>query len=120
MVTGYLGSERHKQYKRKVANVLRQYGYKVAGDHDDEFSLVHDADSWPFSCDLIAASDTRVIVVEIDGYRGHSSHRAILKDKHRFDSIKRALYSAECYRFAFFQLKNTDDKLIAQELGLTL
>jgi very-short-patch-repair endonuclease len=101
-----------------VANVLRNYGYRVAGDNEDEFSVFRNADSPPYSLDLIASNSTRVIAVEIDGYRGHKSRRRILYDAHRTNELKEIVKDIEVFRFAFWQLKGTDDGTIAKELKI--
>jgi len=111
-------SERHLRYKRKVADILRSRGFTVFGDTDDEVAIYRDDNSPPYFIDVCGCSDTRIIAVEIDGYKGHSSRRRILYNKHRTDEIKKLINNIELYRFAFFQLKGTSDELIAEELGL--
>lgn len=94
------------------------------GDHDDEVSIQCDPNTFARSLDLCALSDQGVTIVEIDGYQGHSSGRAIHKDKHRTDEIiayfKRNGLKAKVYRFAFWQLVGMDDQTIAKELELEL
>jgi hypothetical protein len=103
-----------------VADILRHHAFTVFGDHDDEIPVRHDINSPPYFLDICAVSGQRVIVVEIDGYKGHKSRRGILKDSHRTAAIIRALNGKpEVYRFAFWQLKDCEDSLIEQELGLT-
>lgn len=112
-------SNRHLSYKRKVADILRRYGYTVFGDNDDEIAVQCDADSPPYYLDICAVSGQRIICVEIDGYKGHSSRRSILRDKHRTIAITKALNGKpEFYRFQFFQLKGMDDGTIAEELKI--
>lgn len=117
MVSDFNGGERHKRYKRKVADILRRHGYTVFGDRDDEIPVEREAPNPPYYLDLCAICGPRVLAIEIDGHKGHSSKRAILKDKNRFDYIKEKL-KAECYRFAFYQLTDMSDELIEEELGL--
>lgn len=112
-------SERHLRYKRKVADILRDAGFTVFGDSDDEVAIYRNDTKTPYFIDVCACSDTRIIAVEIDGYRGHNSRRAILRDKHRTNEIKELINNIEFYRFAFFQLKGMDNETIALELGLT-
>lgn len=122
MVVDHNGSERHIRYKQKVADLLRRHGHTVFGDHDDEIPIQPDADTPPYYLDLCALYGKGVTVIEIDGYEGHKSQRAILKDKHRTIAIiqffKKQGLTAKVYRFAFWQLKGMDDATIIQELGL--
>ena len=111
-------SERHLRYKRKVANVLRDRGFTVFGDSDDEVIIHRGKSSPPYYVDVCGCSDTRIIAVEIDGYVGHASRRRILRDKHRTNEIKRLINNIEIYRLAFWQLKGMDNETIALELGL--
>ena len=111
-------SDRHKRYKRKVANVLRSYGYRVAGDNEDEFAVFRSGDSPPYFIDLCASNSKRVIAIEIDGYVGHKSRRRILHDMHRTNELKTLIKDLEVFRFAFFQLKGMDDGTIAEELQI--
>jgi hypothetical protein len=112
-------SDRHLAYKRKVADLCRRHGYTVFGDHDDEIPITCDADSPPYYLDICAVSGQRILCIEIDGYKGHSSRRAIFRDKHRTIAIAKALNGKpEFYRFQFFQLKDMDDGTIAQELQI--
>lgn len=99
--------------------LLRRFGYTVFGDHDDEIAIQCEPSEPPFHLDLCAVSGQRIIVVEIDGYKGHSSQRAIRYDAHRTNAIKRKLSGKpEVYRFGFWQLKDTPDELIIEELKL--
>lgn len=111
-------SERHKRYKKKLANILRSKGYQAVGDNDDEAYVLRDGDSLPYFLDVFASNGTRDIAVEIDGYQGHSNRRRILRDAHRTNEIKNIVHNIEIYRFAFWQLKGCEDSLIEQELGL--
>lgn len=101
-----------------MANVFRSYGGLAAGDKDDEFACATATGRFPLYIDIVAIHNERVFAVEIDGYKGHASKRAIQKDKTRFSEIKDSIKDVECYRFAFWQLKGTSDELIAQELRL--
>jgi len=104
-----------------VADILRSYGFAVSGDgegYDDEFCIIRDGSSPPYFVDICAASDERVLIVEIDGYKGHKSHRQILHDVHRTNEIKSLIRDVEIFRFAFWQLKGMDSETIALELGL--
>lgn len=112
-------SERHLRYKRKVADVLRDRGFTVFGDTDDEVVIHRGITKTPYYVDVCGCSSTRIIAIEIDGYVGHASRRRILRDKHRTDEIKRLINNIEIYRFAFWQLKGMDNETIALELGLT-
>lgn len=118
MVSDHNGSDRHKRYKGKVANILRRYGYTVFGDTDDEIAVRREAFEAPYYVDVCACNSQRILIVEIDGYKGHKTRRAILKDTHRANYIKQVL-KCDLYRFAFFQLTGVSDDLIAEELGLT-
>ncbi len=108
-----------------MADLLRRHGRVVFGDHDNEIPIQPDADAPPFYLDICALLGQGVIVVEIDGYAGHKSQRAILKDKHRTTAIiqffKTKGLEAKVYRFAFWQLtpfnKETEE-LITKELEL--
>ena len=118
LVVDHNGSERHKRCKRQVANVFRAYGGTAAGDKDDEFALTTDTRRFPLYLDIVAVLGERVFAVEIDGYKGHKTGLAIKKDKNRMGEIRDAIKDIECYRFAFWQLKGTEDHIIAQELGI--
>lgn len=112
-------SERHLSYKRKVADICRRYGFTVFGDRDDEIPIHYEPTSPPYYLDICAVSGQRILCIEIDGYKGHKSRRAILRDKHRTAAIIKALNGKpEFYRFQFFQLKGMDDGTIAQELQI--
>ena len=121
-------SERHIQYKGKVANVLRKNGFTVFGDSiirqrdDDEVSIIWSPSEKPYYIDICACGPSGIVLVEIDGYRGHRSRRAICKDKNRtatiLDYFSNRGVNARLVRFAFFQLKGASDELIAEELGI--
>jgi hypothetical protein len=100
-----------------VANILRRFGYTVFGDLDDEVMVGRDGGSPPYYIDICGCSDTRILVVEIDGYKGHKTGYAIRKDKNRLEYIRKRL-NADVYRFAFWQLIGMDDDTIADEMGL--
>lgn len=112
-------SERHIRYKQRVAVLLRRHGFTVFGDHDDEIPVQCRPEEPPFYLDICAVSGQRIVIVEIDGYKGHSSKRGILYDTHRTNAIKEKLNGKpEIYRFGFWQLKDTPDELIEEELKL--
>lgn len=102
-----------------MANILRDRGYLVTGDNEDEFEVIRGGDSPSYFVDIAASNNERVIIVEIDGYKGHKSRRAIFKDLYRATEIKAMVKYAEFYRFAFWQLKGTSSEVIAEELKLT-
>jgi len=112
-------SERHIRYKSRMALLLRRHGYTVFGDHDDEIPVQCDPNSPPYFIDICAISGQRILCIEIDGYKGHNSRRAIFRDKHRTAAITSKLNGKpEFYRFQFFQLKDMDDETIAEELKI--
>lgn len=116
-------SDRHLRYKGRVANILRRFGFTVFGDHDDEIAIQpRERTAPPYYVDICAVSGSRIIIVEIDGYRGHKSRYGILKDKNRSVEIKDILSARagkpEIYRFGFWQLKGMDDDTIAEELKI--
>jgi hypothetical protein len=111
-------SERHKRYKKRLADICRARGFRAIGDNDDEAYVFRNGDSFPYFLDVYASNGERDIAVEVDGYKGHNSRRRILRDKHRTNELKDIVYNLEVYRFAFFQLKGMDDETIALELGL--
>lgn len=119
-MVGYNESQRHKRYKQRVARILRSSGYLVAGDGevDDEFCVFRSADLPPYYLDLCASNGKRVLAVEIDGYRGHKTRRASVKDMWRTADIKSLVKDIEVFRFAFWQLKGMDDATIAEELQI--
>lgn len=108
-----------------MANLLRRHGHTVFGDHDNEIPIQCEPDAPPYYLDICALLGQGVIIVEIDGYAGHKSKRAIRKDKHRTTAIIKYFraqgLTAKVYRFAFWQLtpfnKQTEE-LIAKELEL--
>jgi len=119
-VTDHNGSKRHQRYKQRVANVCRQYGFQVFGDQDNEVEISREQ-TYPFYIDLLATNGTRILAIEIDGPKNHSSHYAKKKDANRLDYIKQKLGPrCETYRFGFWQLAGTSDELIAEELKLKL
>lgn len=122
-MVGYNESERHKRYKQKVANVLRSFDYTVFGDNgDDEISVRRDELSPPYYIDICGCNDKRILVVEIDGFKGHKTRYAICKDKARLEFIKEKLgKNCEVHRFAFWQLTPFNEETkenIIEELGL--
>ena len=102
--------------------MLRHHGYTVFGDMDDEVAIPRELGAPPYYVDVCACDSQGIIVVEIDGYVGHRTRRAILKDRNRtteiLDYFRRWGVMARLCRLAFWQLKNTPDDLIAQELRL--
>ena len=122
LVSDHNGSDRHKRYKSRVANIIRRSGYTVFGDNENEIAIQTDRTKAPYYLDICAVSGSRVVCVEIDGYRGHNSRRSIRKDAHRTTAIieyfKAQGLKAQVYRFAFWQLKDASDQLIAKELQL--
>jgi len=118
VVSDYNGSDRHKRGKQRLASICRRHGYLAAGDKDDEFVVVRPGGTSCYVIDVIASNGVRVLAIEIDGYKGHSTRRGLLKDMHRTAEICALVKDIECYRFAFWQLANCPDSLIAQELGL--
>ena len=118
MVSDYLGSDRHKRAKRQVADVLRSKGFEVYGDKDNEFAIIRPEGQGAYYLDVYAFNSKRGIVVEIDGYKGHRTKRAILKDTHRANWIKKML-RVELYRFNFSQLKDMDNDTIANEMQIS-
>lgn len=89
------------------------------GDHDDEIPITCEPNAPPYFIDITAVSGKRILCIEVDGYKGHKSRRAIQRDKHREIAISKALNGKpEFYRFQFFQLTDIEDSYIIEELRL--
>ena len=116
------GSQRHRRYKQKVSDLLTLAGFTKFGGNDDEVAIFRAQGEPPFYIDVCGCSDTRILVIEIDGYKGHKTKYSIGQDKNRLAFIKNVLGpQCETYRFAFWQLTPFDketEKLVAQELRL--
>jgi hypothetical protein len=104
-----------------MADLFRCHGGRAAGDEDDEFDVFRPDNEKPYWCDVVASLGSRTFVVEILGFKGHNSGRAIRKDKNRENEIKALIYGIEFYSFWFWQLtpfnKETEE-LILEELGI--
>lgn len=103
------GSERHRRAKKQMANLLRLNGATVTGDNDDELKIIRPDNKLPRSIDLCARLGPRIIFIEVDGFTGHKTKRAIAKDKARTAEITSLVPHSELYRFAFFQLTPWND-----------
>ena len=71
-----------------------------------------------YRLDVYARKGKRRIGVEVDGFMGHKSERAIRMDKLRTIRLREAYRLERIYRFTFKQLANWTDKEIAAEMKL--
>jgi hypothetical protein len=106
MVVDHLGSDKHKKYKGYIATILRRYGYFVNGDIDNEkiFKCKNrNGYMVNYYSDLFAWGKNRRILIEVHGYKGHESSRAVKLDRNRWRDIDKA-YNTDTAR------KQTDTK----------
>lgn len=117
-MVGFNESEQHKRFKRKMANLLRDHGYTVFGDiEDDEVQVWRGENKTPYFVDVCACNASGILCIEIDGFKGHKSRYSIRKDKSRLNYIQQK-FNAKVHRFAFWQLIGMDRKTIEEELEL--
>jgi hypothetical protein len=71
-----------------------------------------------YRLDVYGRKGDRRIGIEIDGYMGHKSKRAIEMDGLRTRRLKEAYRLQRIYRFTFAQFANWTEQEIAEEMSL--
>jgi len=115
-------SDRHIRYQMRMASLLRQYGFlSVSTEKRLPYYLPlgnGQVLKIKYRLDVYGRKGTRRIGVEIDGYMGHKSQRAIEMDGLRTRRLKESYELQRIYRFTFAQLASWTDKEIAEEMNL--
>jgi hypothetical protein len=115
-------SERHKRYQTRLANILRQCGFKsVKVEHRLPYYLpLRNGEKLKirYRVDVYGKKRDRVIAIEVDGFMGHKSWRAHAMDELRTRRLQEAYAPIEIYRFTFKQLATWTDEEIAEEMNL--
>lgn len=113
-------SERHKRYQIRVGCILRKRGFQsVSIEKRVPYYLpLHNGQVLKirYRLDVYARRGLRRIGVEIDGYMGHKSQRAVEMDGLRTRRLKEAYGLETIYRFTFKQLASWTDQEIAEEM----
>jgi hypothetical protein len=73
-----------------------------------------------YRVDVVGRKGDRRIAIEVDGYVGHKSERAIRMDKLRTRRLCEKYGFEKVYRFTFKQLAAWTDQEVAEEMHLTL
>jgi hypothetical protein len=107
-----------------MANLLRKYGYvniKIEKRmpyylpaHGQEGKII----KIRYRLDVYGRRGNRRIAIEIDGFMGHKSQRAIKMDGLRSKRIQEKYGPIEIYRHTFQRLAKWTDEEIAQEMRL--
>ena len=117
-------SDRHIRYQMRLASLLRQYGFQsVATEKRLPYYLQlgnGEILKIKYRLDVYGRKGTRRIGIEVDGYMGHKSKRAIDMDGLRTRRLKEAYELQRIYRFTFAQLSSWSDQEIAEEMSLSL
>jgi hypothetical protein len=115
-------SERHKRYQVRLAGILREHGYvSVATEKRMPYYLSLSNGQVlkiRYRLDIYGRKDSRRIGIEIDGYMGHKSKRAVDMDGLRTRRLSETYELEKIYRFTFSQLAQWTDKEIAEEMRL--
>lgn len=115
-------SDRHKRYQIRLAGLLKQYGYQsVATEKGMPYYLsLHNGQVLKirYRLDVYGRKGDRRLGIEIDGYMGHKSRRAIEMDGLRTRRLREAYELERIYRFTFKQLASWTDQEIAEEMRL--
>ena len=115
-------SERHKRYQMRLARLLRQHGYvSVATEKRMPYylSLANGKIlKIRYRLDIYGRKASRRIGIEIDGYMGHKSKRAVDMDGLRTRRLSEAYELDRIYRFTFSQLAHWTNQEIAEEMRL--
>jgi hypothetical protein len=106
----------------RLANLLRYYGFQsVATEKSLPYYLqLRNGQNLKikYRLDVYGRKGTRRIGIEVDGYMGHKSQRAIDMDGLRTRRLKEAYELQRIYRFTFAQLASWTDEEIAEEMSL--
>lgn len=115
-------SDRHIRYQMRLASLLRQHGFlSVSIEKRLPYYLPlgnGQVLKIKYRLDVYGRKGTRRIGIEVDGYMGHRTKRAIEMDGLRTRRLKEAYELQRIYRFTFAQLANWTDKEIAEEMSL--
>ena len=108
-----------------MANLLREYGFKSVKiekrvpyylpAYGQEGKII----KIRYRLDVYGRRGDRRIAIEIDGFMGHKSERAIKMDGLRSRRIQERYGPIEIHRFTFSRLAKWTDEEIAQEMKLT-
>lgn len=116
-------SERHIRYQKRLADLLRQYGFKhIAIEKRMPYYLPQNDGKIikiRYRVDVYGRRGPRRIAIEIDGFMGHKSKRACEMDGLRSRRIQEKYEPIEIHRFTFGQLAHWTDKEIAEEIRLS-
>jgi hypothetical protein len=115
-------SDRHKRYQAKLAGILREYGFQsVATEKGLPYYLPlrnGQVIKIRYRVDVYGRKGNRRLAIEIDGYMGHKSQRAVQMDGLRTRRLSEAYELERVYRFTFSQLAQWTEKEIAEEMRL--
>lgn len=115
-------SDRHKRYQVRLANILKQCGFQsVATEKRLPYYLqLYNGQvlKIKYRLDVYGRKNNRRIGIEVDGYLGHKSQRAVQMDGLRTRRLSEAYELERVYRFTFSQLATWTDQEIAEEMRL--
>ena len=115
-------SPRHKRYQTRLANILTQRGFQsVAIEKGLPYYLSLGSGQVlkiRYRVDVYGRRGDRRIGIEVDGFMGHKSARAIQMDGLRTRRLSEAYGLERVYRFTFSQLSHWTDQEIAEEMKL--
>lgn len=107
----------------RLARILREHGYKyVKTEKRVPYYLpLREGKVLKirYRLDVFGRKGNRRIGIEVDGFMGHKSQRAIAMDGLRTSRLREAYEIERIYRFTFKQLAAWTDKEIAEEMSLS-
>jgi hypothetical protein len=116
-----LESKQHKHQKERIRDIARNDGYTAENEIPFWCWSGYHARLICYNADIFICSnrEATAIIVEIDGYKGHSSEYQYGRDERRTEDIRNTWGShIEVRRFTIAELEEATDDDIKDDLGI--
>jgi hypothetical protein len=115
-------SDRHDREKKRIAYIANMFNLPSANEVSFPSWSEYHNHTIPYKVDVYIFEPTkkRFIIVEVDGFKGHDSRSAYLKDTVRREEDIKNMYgdNIEFYRFTLSELKIATPAEIMEHLEI--
>ena len=112
-------SPQHLRGKLRLCQIFRDHQFRAECEKRFPCFVELGEMRCRYQVDVYATRAARRIIVEVDGWQGHKTTQAFIKDQLRIRRIKEEYgQDIEVYRFTLRRLSKWSDEEIAQEMGL--
>lgn len=117
----YRESPEHKAAKERIRDLLRREGWVAENEIECKCYSEFCNKKLTYTVDVIGSKTPRTVILEVDGYKGHSTRNQAKRDRRRDEDIQRDHGRfIEIIRFELSEIQSATDEEILDDINKAL